>query len=110
MDDSISRQAAIEAMEDVDWYHINSNGQLVHGANSKEDEPLYKAEDVYKVLNDVPSAQPEPKTGKWIFESEYYEAQTCRCSECGKKLTTKIGILVPFCPWCGAKMEGEQDV
>ena len=59
MADLIDRQAAIEAMEDVDWYHINSNGQLVHGANSKEDEPLYKAEDVYKVLNDVPSAQPE---------------------------------------------------
>ena len=58
-DDLISRQVAIDAMENVDWYHINSNGQLVHGANSKEDEPLYKAEDVYKVLNDVPSAQPE---------------------------------------------------
>lgn len=58
-EDVISRQAAIDAMEDVDWYHINKNGQLVHGANSKEDEPLYKAEDVYKVLNDVPSAQPE---------------------------------------------------
>ena len=57
--DLISRQDAIEAMEDVDWYHINSNGQLVHGANSKEDEPLYKAEDVYKVLNDMPSAQSE---------------------------------------------------
>ena len=58
--DLISRQSAIDAMEDVDWYHINKNGQLVHGANSKEDEPLYKAEDVYKVLNDMPSAQPEP--------------------------------------------------
>ena len=64
--DLISRQAAIDAMEDVDWYHINSNGQLVHGANSKEDEPLYKAEDVYKVLNDVPSVQPE----RWIPCSE----------------------------------------
>ena len=58
-DDFISRKAAIEAMEDVDWYHINKDGQLTHGANSKEDEPLYKAEDVYKVLNDMPSAQPE---------------------------------------------------
>lgn len=61
--ESISRKTAIEAMEDVDWYHINKDGQLVHGANSKEDEPLYKAEDVYKVLNDIPSAQPEPQ---WI--------------------------------------------
>ena len=59
-EDLISRKTAIEAMEDVDWYHINKDGQLTHGANSKEDEPLYKAEDVYKVLNDMPSAQPEP--------------------------------------------------
>jgi hypothetical protein len=59
-DDTISRKAAIDAMEDVDWYHINKDGQLTHGANSEEDEPLYKAEDVYKVLNDIPSAQPEP--------------------------------------------------
>ena len=59
MDDLISREKAIEAMEGVDWYHINKDGQLTHGANSKEDEPLCKAEDVYKVLNDMPSAQPE---------------------------------------------------
>ena len=54
-DDTISRRAAIDAMEGVDWYHINKDGQLTHGANSEEDEPLYKAEDVYKVLNDMPS-------------------------------------------------------
>lgn len=64
-DDTISRKATIDAMEGVDWYHINKDGQLVHGANSKEDEPLYKAKDVYAVLNTMPSAQPEPqKRGK----------------------------------------------
>ena len=57
-DDTISRQAAIDAMENTDWYHINKDGQLTHGANSSEDEPLYKAEDVYKVLNDMPSVPP----------------------------------------------------
>lgn len=61
--DTISRKATIDAMEDVDWYHINKDGQLTHGANSEEDEPLYKAEDVYKVLNDMPTAQPEQR---WI--------------------------------------------
>ena len=57
--DTISRQDTIEAMEGVDWYHIDSNGRLVHGANSKKDEPLYKVEDVYKVLEQMPSAQSE---------------------------------------------------
>ena len=71
MDDLISREKAIEAMEGVDWYHINKDGQLTHGANSKEDEPLYKAEDVYNVLNDMPSAQPEKRT------HERTETHTC---------------------------------
>ena len=62
MDELISRRDTISAMEGTDWYHINSDGQLVHGANSNEDEPLYRAEDVYKVLNDMPSAQPEKRT------------------------------------------------
>jgi hypothetical protein len=58
-DDTISRKATILAMEDTNWYHINKDGQLVHGANSKDNEPLYKAKDVYAVLNTMPSAQPE---------------------------------------------------
>lgn len=61
-DDTISRKATIDAIEGVDWYHINKDGRLVHGANSDDHEPLYKAKDVYKVLNDVPSAQPEERT------------------------------------------------
>ena len=60
--DCISRQSVIDAIEGVDWYHINKDGQLTHGANSKEDEPLYKAKDVYAVLNEMPSAQPEKRT------------------------------------------------
>ena len=62
MDELISRRDTISAMEGTNWYHINSDGQLVHGANSKEGEPLYKAEDVYKVLNTMPSVQPEKRT------------------------------------------------
>ena len=57
-DDLISRQAAIDAIESTDWYHIEG-GELVHGANSKEDEPLYKAKDIYSVIENLPSAQPD---------------------------------------------------
>lgn len=72
-DDTISRKATIDAMEGVDWYHINKDGQLTHGANSKEDEPLYKAKDVYAVLNKLPSAQPEKRT------EERTETHSCDC-------------------------------
>ena len=54
--DYISRQAAVEAIESTDWYHINGNGELVSGANSQEHEPLYKASDIYAALEEVPSA------------------------------------------------------
>ena len=77
--DCISRQAAIDAMESVDWYHINKKGQLTHGANSREDEPLYKAKDVYKVLNDMPSAQSDSCNGcKWENAFGYGECDHCK--------------------------------
>ena len=59
MSDLISRQAAIDAIEEVDWYHVNPKGELVHGANSNEDVPLYKANDIYDTIKKLPSAQPE---------------------------------------------------
>ena len=58
--DCISRQAAIDAIEGVDWYHINKNGEMVHGANPDEHQAWYKAEDIYKAVESVPSAQ------RWI--------------------------------------------
>ena len=54
--DYISRQVAVEAIENTDWYHINQNGELVSGANSQEHEPLYKASEIYAALEEVPSA------------------------------------------------------
>ena len=52
----ISREAAIEAIEKTDWYHINNKGVLVHGANSNYDIPLYIAEDIHKAIEQLPSA------------------------------------------------------
>ena len=50
----------------------------------------------------------EPKTGEWIDrcrEHEDYE-----CSECGG-VTEKFGgkYLYDYCPFCGAKMRGEEE-
>ena len=59
MSDLIDRQAAIDAMESAEWYHQNQNKDMVSGANSAEHQAWYKAEDVYKVLEQLPSAQPE---------------------------------------------------
>ena len=52
--DCISREQAIEAIGEVDWYHINRVGELVHGAASDE-TALYRAEDIYKAIESLPS-------------------------------------------------------
>lgn len=58
VDDCISRAAVVDAIEGVDWYHQNDSGEMVHGANSAEHQAWYKAEDIYKAIEGVPSAQP----------------------------------------------------
>lgn len=57
LNDTISRAAVVDAIEGVDWYHINKNGEMVHGANDDEHQAWYKAEDIYKAVESVPSAQ-----------------------------------------------------
>ena len=59
LNDTISRQAVVDAIEGVDWYHINKNGEMVHGANDNDHQAWYKAEDIYKAVESVPPAQPE---------------------------------------------------
>ena len=56
--DLISRAAVVDTIEGVDWYHINRNGEMVHGANSAEHQAWYKADDIYKAIESVPPAQP----------------------------------------------------
>lgn len=58
MDELISRKAAIAAIEGADWYAQNKNNDMVLGAYDEEDA-WYKAQDVYKVLEDLPPAIPD---------------------------------------------------
>ena len=86
-DDLISRQVAIDAMENVDWYHINKDGRLIHGANSEKDEPLYKAEDIYNVLEQLPSAEPN------LFNNNILRHPQCTSR-------TKLGNCDPVGGFC----------
>lgn len=102
MRDTIYRQDAIDAIDSTDWYHINNKGELVHGANSKDDVPLYKAVDIYKAVNGLPPAQPERIRGKWKQHKDYPDLAYL-CSECGYFTT----MCSHFCPNCGAYMKVE---
>lgn len=48
----------IDAIEDTTWYHIE-RGELFMGANGKEDEPLYKARDIFDAITSVVSEYDE---------------------------------------------------
>ena len=99
MDDSISRQAAIDAIDNW-WMIVDDNRHPV---------------DVIKAL---PSAQPERKNGKWIIRDNpgtgWYRVT---CSECGEDVTSTapvIGffpdakVLWDYCPYCGSFNGGEE--
>lgn len=95
-DDLIRRSDAIEAIEEVDWYHQNKNKDIVSGANSAEHQAWYKADDVYKALEAVPSA--DRPQGEWIDAGSWMGFDCSRC-ECHSRYIT------PFCPQCGAQMK-----
>ena len=81
MSDLIERDKAIEAIENVDWYHQNRNKDMVSGANDDEHQAWYKADDIYKVLEAVPSAMPKEHTCEYCHY-EYIDARKYPCSIC----------------------------
>lgn len=108
-DDSINRQAAIR------WVKTECNP---YGKPTLEFESGRK---VIEHLKQMPSAEPEQKTGRWIYNPYYvcYE-----CSECGEQALEKFTVnertldrdydevLSEYCPHCGSRMleiEEEED-
>lgn len=99
MSDLISRRKAIKAIEDMqDCYNGFSD--------------TYDKACIIGVLEELPSAEPEQKTGKWIFKNDLKQFF---CSECGFPSLTYDDIYIygmdlpNYCEDCGVKMEGEED-
>ena len=99
MDDTISRQEAIDAVktyltdcqvEDADW----------HGDGIEHE------------LNNLPSAQPERPRARWIRHPEQkniYGGKCVECSECGEKYIVQYIEDEKYCRNCGAKMDAEEE-
>ena len=117
MTDYISREAAIEAIEETDWYHQGESKNMVQGANSLEHQAWYKEQDVFAALKSIPAADVrENKRGKWIWhETPLHDgtiAFAIQCSVC-KEIFTETDVCEKpmeynFCPNCGADMREEQ--
>ena len=91
MDDTISRQEAIDVFPEDNLPWDTFEGYIAPHL-------------VRKILEQLPSAQPERKKGKWINGV---------CDQCGSHAPywamASTYYRSSFCPNCGADMRGEQD-
>lgn len=93
MDDLISRQQAIEIVERYNKSHM-----------VLKQHPMLGAASIVIELEELPSVQPERKTGQWILDRS---GAYC-CDKCMEPCAT-YAMMKPrdkFCKMCGAKMEG----
>jgi hypothetical protein len=94
MNDTISRKAAIDALDRI--------GSLDTEADKKYARSVFEA---------LPSAQPERESGEWIIADTQNEEDVQNgnyryiCSCCGYSDTHSKAVRVPYCWHCGAKMD-----
>ena len=96
MSDYISRDVAIIEFIDNDLDHIQA-------PNGKE---------AVQILSDIPAADVAPVVhAYWIPQKENHEFKEAwmKCSACGYPVSMWTGNT-NFCPNCGAKMDGKEEV
>lgn len=81
-EDAVSRQAVIDAIDNIDWYHISNKGELVQGAN-KQTMPLYKAADIFYAIDALPSVTPKFTDEEIQKMQELEQAQLEKAYELG---------------------------
>lgn len=88
------------AIETVNWYHQNAEGEMVLGANSNQ-QAWFKADDVFKALKAEPT-----KHGRWLPSKD---GHGCECSECGTPYGWVEADTMRYCKKCGARMDGGEN-
>ena len=117
MNDLISRQAAIDALDVLcqeHRYKIPGKRETYSQYNEAWQDALDRAEGV---ISNLPPAQPMRKKGKWTKEYSYNNewgdtVERLRCSICGSEHSYCCGATAhdddgwfDFCPYCGADMK-----
>ena len=110
MSDLISRQTVLDAISELP-VKVDSMGYT-----------WMIAGDVINQIDDIPSAKPEQKKGKWIDEKINSYTSRTYCSECSSsapfvyKSDDYYGnhaygetVKPKFCPNCGADMRGQDE-
>ena len=117
MNDSISRQAAIDTLNDGAELlnRVLDDTDVVGAERAKYEWGLGLIESYIADMKELPSAEPEQKTGKWVNDGKGFY----KCTLCGEAWSHWWAVMVPpermykelrFCPNCGVKMEkGENE-
>lgn len=110
MNDYISRQAAIDALDEIRhalWeIDIPSPTVPEYIEHHEQIQSVWKLLDKkQKELYVLPSAQSERKRGKWIYNSPV----TMKCDQCGLVIKDWDWHRFKFCPNCDCDMRGEQN-
>ena len=97
MDDLISRQAAIDAVE-----------------NAFDRETIlnrFVRKIAISALRKMSSAQSERKRGNWINirYSIYDNDSQAECDQCGATVHNNFSSVINYCPNCGAEMRGPEN-
>lgn len=134
MEDLISRQAAIDAVDEIESEVAEGEGFLYekwrsHFCSLPSAQPYTEAEiqtmqdleqaqfdKIYQIgfEEGKASAQPE-RTGRWLPDNNSVYEMRFVCSECKESQVvptigfTKYEPIWDFCPLCGADMRGKQD-
>ena len=110
MDDLIRRWSAIDALDEIRhalWeIDIPSPTVPEYIEHHEQIQSVWKLLDKkQKELYVLPSAQPERKRGKWIYNSPV----TMKCDQCGLVIKDWDWHRFKFCPNCDCDMRGEEN-
>lgn len=102
----INAEALEENIEQIDWYHLARNGEMVKGATSENG--WYKEQDIYNAIEEAPTIEAKPVVhGRWEHNSDRPDSLICSVCKCGFDMWKHDPHN--YCPNCGAKMDEKED-
>ena len=85
--------------------YIDREAMLEDFESCNRSNPEWTPQRVKTLIARQPAADVAPALyGEWVYDSNTDEP---RCSECGEDALE--GIITPYCPRCGAKMDEEDE-
>jgi len=113
-EDAISRQAAIDVLAIGEEFlkRVLDEVDVIGHEREKYEWGLGLVESYISDMEELPSVNPQPKTGHWIkVENDqcwWYECDQCH-NEPLKDKWTHDDVLSAWCSCCGAKMEESEE-